>query len=339
MDNSSLKNRHCVVTGAGGFIGSHLVEALLARGAYVKALVHYNAHGSIGNLESVRQTSPNFENLAIVAGDVRDARCMRNLIDGAQVVFHLAALIGIPYSYVAPESYVDTNMRGTLNVLEACRDLGVERILHTSTSEAYGSARYTPMDERHPLQAQSPYSASKIAADKLAESYILSFDLPAVTVRPFNTYGPRQSCRGVIPTIISQALREEYPEIRLGSLDPVRDLTFAEDTARAFCEIAEAPLERVNGRLYNLGTGDGVSVGDLAARIQGIIGCDKAIAADESRLRPAASEVRALISDPSRIQSEVGWKAAYSLDEGLAKTIEWFRANPPSLEAASRYVI
>jgi UDP-glucose 4-epimerase len=251
----------------------------------------------------------------------------------------LAALIGIPYSYAAPESYFDTNVRGALNLFEACRDRAVGRILHTSTSEVYGTARAVPIDERHPLQAQSPYSASKIAADKLAESYILSFGLPVTTVRPFNTYGPRQSFRAVIPTILSQALCPACKEIRLGSLNPIRDLTYVEDTARAYCEIAEAPADTVRGRLYNLGTGAGVSVGDLAEKIQQIVGCAKPLIVEDERVRPEASEVRRLISDPSRVESEVGWKASTTLDEGLARTAEWLRRNPPPPPVLGHYVV
>jgi NAD dependent epimerase/dehydratase len=334
-----LKSKLCAVTGAGGFIGSHLVEALLERGARVRALVHYNALGCVGNLAFLDPKVLDSERLEIVAGDVRDARCVRDLVRGASRVFHLAALIGIPYSYVAPESYIQTNVRGTLNVLEACRDAKVDRVLHTSTSEVYGTARTTPMDERHPLQAQSPYSASKIAADKLAESYILSFGLPVTTVRPFNTYGPRQSMRAIVPTAMVQALSERCAEIRVGSLDPVRDLTYVEDTARAYCEIACAPLEKVRGRLYNLGTGEGVSVAKLIHKIQRILGTDKPVVVDESRVRPEASEVRQLISNPSRVKEEAGWSASVSLCEGLRRTAQWLRAHKSDERGEKRYGI
>ena len=244
------------------------MEELLRRGAVVRALTHYNAMASIGNLSALGPELLDSSKMKVVAGDVRDARCVRELVAGADVVFHLAALIGIPYSYVAPESYVDTNIKGTLNILEACRDARTSRILHTSTSEVYGTARHVPMDERHPLQGQSPYSASKIGADKLAEAYALSFGLPVTTVRPFNTYGPRQSLRAIIPTALSQAMNDKTEEIRLGALDPVRDLTYVADTVSAYCEIAEAPLEVVKGRLYNLGTGTGISIGELVKKIQ-----------------------------------------------------------------------
>ncbi|MBN1866118.1 GDP-mannose 4,6-dehydratase [Candidatus Sumerlaeota bacterium] len=334
-----LQNRLCVVTGAGGFIGSHLVEALLDRGARVRALVHYNALGAIGNLAFLPSERLDSKRLEIVWGDVCDARCVRDLVRGASRVFHLAALIGIPYSYVAPESYVQVNVRGTLNVLEACRDAGVERLLHTSTSETYGSARAPSIDERHPLQAQSPYAASKIAADKLAESYILSFDLPATTVRPFNTFGPRQSMRAVIPTVMVQAMSDRCEEIRVGALDPIRDLTYVEDTARGFCEIALAPLEKVRGRLYNLGTGVGVSVAKLIHKIQKVLGTDKPVVVEENRVRPALSEVRQLVSNAARVKEEVGWTASTSLEDGLLHTAEWLREHPLDERAENRYRI
>ncbi|NQU44109.1 GDP-mannose 4,6-dehydratase [bacterium] len=335
---NSLGNQLCVVTGAGGFIASHLVEALLSRGARVRALVHYNALGAVGHLRDATSRSGS-DRLEIVAGDVRDGRCMRELVTGAHVVFHLAALIGIPYSYVAPESYVDTNVKGTLNVLEACRDAGVSRVLHTSTSEVYGTARMVPMDEAHPLQAQSPYAATKIAADKLAESYFLSFQVPVTTVRPFNTYGPRHSLRGVLPTILSQALSDTCDRIELGSLDPVRDLTYVTDTANAYCEIAGAPLETVAGRVYNLGTGHGVSIGDLAKMALRAAGIDKPVVSRTERRRPEASEVMRLISNPARVEAEVGWKAAVSLDEGLRRTVKWLKMHPADERPVDHYAI
>ncbi len=334
-----LTGQLCVVTGAGGFIGSHLVETLLSCGAKVRALVHYNALGSIGHLAAIDPAYGDSCQLEIVAGDICDARCVRELIDGATAVFHLAALIGIPYSYSAPESYLRTNAQGTLNVLEACRDAGIPRMLHTATSETYGTARYTPMDEGHLLQGQSPYSASKIAADKLAESYALSFGLPVTTVRPFNTYGPRQSRRAVVPAIIAQAMNPDCAKIRLGSLAPVRDLTFVTDTARAYVEIACAPIEVVSGRLYNLGTGIGFTIGHVAERIQRIVGVQKEIVCEQHRVRPEKSEVLELISDPSRIEREVGWKAAITLEEGLGKTAEWIRENLPDERDATKYIV
>jgi NAD dependent epimerase/dehydratase len=334
-----LSARLCVVTGAGGFIGSHLVEKLLSHGAKVKSLVHYNALGAIGHLESAKREYIDSGQLEIVAGDVCDLRCMQELINGVDVVFHLAALIGIPYSYVAPESYLRTNAQGTLNVLEACRNAGVSRVLHTSTSETYGTARSTPMNECHLLQGQSPYSASKIAADKLAESYALSFDLPVTTVRPFNTYGPRQSMRAVIPSIIAQALNADCEVIRLGSLDPIRDLTFVKDTVRAYVEISSAPIKVVSGRLYNLGVGIGFTISEVAEHIQSIVGTKKESICELERIRPTKSEVFELISDASRIKREVGWKAKISLDEGLRETVEWMKNNLPDIREATKYTV
>lgn len=327
------------VTGAGGFIGSHLVEELLASGRTVRALVHYNALGSPGHLDDVARFLPAEvrARLSIVRGDVTDARCMRELVAGCAEVYHLAALIGIPYSYSAPGSYVATNIVGTMNVLEACRDGGVGRLLHTSTSEAYGTALRTPMDESHPLQAQSPYSASKIAADKLAESYHLSFGLPVTTVRPFNTYGPRQSLRAVIPAIASQLLFSKAPTLHLGALDPVRDFTFVTDTAAAFLRIAETPAAVAVGRTYNLGVGAGVTIGETARLLMKIVGVEKELTTDAERLRPAASEVRVLLSDNSRVRAETGWAPRVGFEEGLRRTVEYLRACGPQA-ASGEYV-
>jgi len=334
MAEKAKTRKTAVVTGAGGFIGSHLVELLLEKGCKVRALVHYNALGSGGHLEEVlrigRESGAEWfrsNRLEILPGDVQDQRCMRELVTGTDVVFHLAALIAIPYSYRAPQSYVNVNVMGMLNLLEACRMEKIPRLLHTSTSEALGTARYTPQDENHPLQAQSPYSATKIAADKLAESYHLSFDLPVVTVRPFNTYGPRQSARAVIPTILSQAISPDCPEIRLGSLDPMRDLTYVRDTARAFYMIAEAPLETVAGKLYHLGVGESVSIGDLARLALEVVGVEKPVKEEKKRIRPEKSEVRVLQSDNTLVKKEVGWEPAVTLREGLEKTAEWIRGH------------
>lgn len=331
---NDVKKKSCAVTGAGGFIGSNLTEILLHKGYHVRALVHYNAMGSRGHLEEVFRNGKENEaawykenRLTIVFGDIQDARCMRDLVEGVDAVCHMAALIGIPYSYVAPQSYVNVNIIGTLNILEACRDAGVKKILHTSTSETLGTARYTPQDEKHLLQGQSPYSATKIGADKLAESYYLSFGLPVTTMRPFNTYGPRQSARAVIPTIISQALSKECSEIKLGALDPVRDLTFVTDTANAYRMVMEAPEETVAGRLYHLGVGEGISIGDLAREILDVLNCEKPVVCKEERVRPEKSEVMALISDNSRIRKEVGWKPEVTLREGIKKTADWIQKN------------
>lgn len=315
------------VTGAGGFIGSHLVEALLRSGRHVRAFVRYNGRGDRGLLEEVVRKLPAdaLPRLEVVFGDIRDPRAVRSLVEGCTTVFHLAALIGIPYSYAAPHSYVETNINGTLHVLEACRDLEIPHLVHTSTSEVYGSARCVPMDEGHPLQAQSPYAATKISADKLAQSWCISFGLPVTTVRPFNAYGPRQSLRAVLPTIIAQALHKKCRVIRLGALDPVRDLTYVEDVARAFVMVADAALPTVKGKTYNLGVGQGISIANLADLIQETLGTGKPVEKREERLRPALSEVRTLISNNSRIRHEVGWKPEITLEAGIVKTAEYLK--------------
>lgn len=315
------QNRRVLVTGAGGFIGSHLVEELLRRGADVTAFVHYNARNDWGMLEGLYGQEE--ERLSVVTGDVTDGNAVRAAIDGQDVVLHLAALIGIPYSYVAPESYVNTNVKGTLNVMEACRAADVDRVVHTSTSEVYGTAQYTPIDEGHPLQGQSPYSASKIGADKIAESYFCSFGLPVATLRPFNTFGPRQSTRAVIPTIITQALTSDT--IRLGSLTPVRDLTFVADTVQAFIRMAEC--DAAIGQTINAGRGSGVTIGDLAASIIAQVNPGAAVACEEQRVRPENSEVRVLVCDNTKAADLLGWHPTVSLEEGLARTIDWMRAH------------
>lgn len=309
-----------LVTGADGFIGSHLVEALVQSGRRVRAFVQYNARNSWGWVEDLAPAT--LESVEVVSGDLRDAHSVREATRGCDRIFHLAALIAIPYSYAAPNEYLATNAGGTLNVLQAARDEGAF-VVHTSTSEVYGTARYVPIDEEHPLQAQSPYAASKIAADKLAESFRLSYELPVITVRPFNAYGPRQSARAVIPTIITQAL--ECPEIRLGSLDPVRDLTFVTDTVIGFLRAAETPA--AVGEVVNLGQGSGVTIGELASEIFGILGVEKEIVTDPERIRPSASEVMRLVCDNSKAASMLGWKPAVSLSEGLRRTVEWFRSH------------
>jgi NAD dependent epimerase/dehydratase len=309
-----------LVTGAGGFIGSHVVEALLAAGHEVRALAHYNSRGSWGHLDET--DAPARERLDVRLGDVTDAAMVRELVDGCDVVLHLAALIGIPYSYRAPASYVATNVSGTLNVLEACRAARVRRVVITSTSEVYGTARYTPIDEKHPLQAQSPYSASKIAADKLAESYFRSFDLPVATLRPFNTFGPRQSARAVIPTVMAQALNG-VPEIRLGNLEPKRDLTFVEDTAQAFLLAAEAP--GVEGEVVHFGQGQAVGVGELAQRCLDAVGSKARIISVPERQRPEKSEVGLLLCDAAKARRVLHWTPRVTLDEGLCRTADYLR--------------
>jgi NAD dependent epimerase/dehydratase len=313
----------CLVTGAGGFIGSHLVEALLRAGLPTRALVHYNSRSSLGHLGHVYKGGL-WEKLELHFGDVTDPYLMRELVAGCEVVFHLAALIGIPYSYNAPASYVTTNIIGTLHVLRACREAKVRRLIVTSTSEVYGTARYTPIDEAHPLHGQSPYSASKIGADKLAESFFCSFDLPVVILRPFNTYGPRQSARAVIPAILTQAL-SGADEIRLGSLSPKRDLTFVEDTARAFMLAAEKP--GIEGETIHFGQGMAYSVQEIAERCLKVVGSNTRIVSVEPRRRPEKSEVGLLLCDPSKAKRLLGWSPRFSFDDGLLATAEYLRAH------------
>jgi NAD dependent epimerase/dehydratase len=311
-----------LVTGAGGFIGSHLVERLLQSGWQVRALVRYNGRGSWGHLDPLRSSPP--ENLEVRLGDVTDAGLVRDLVAGCDLVLHLAALIGIPYSYHAPASYVATNLGGTLNVLEACRQARVRRVVVTSTSEVYGTARYTPIDEAHPLQAQSPYAASKIAADKLAESYYCSFDLPVVTLRPFNTFGPRQSARAVIPTVLTQALAGAR-EVRLGNLDPKRDLTYVDDTVSAFLLAAEA--SGIEGQVIHFGQGQAVSVGELARMCLHVAGRDAVLTSVAERQRPEKSEVGLLVCNAARARALLGWQPRVTLEEGLRRTAEYLRRN------------
>jgi NAD dependent epimerase/dehydratase len=310
--------KRALVTGAGGFIGSHLVEALVRDGQQVTAMVHYNAMRDIGNLRHL--SADVLANVEVVFGDVTDGEFCRELVAGNDYVFHLAALIAIPYSYSAPRSYVRTNVEGTLNMLEACRKTGVERMLHTSTSEVYGSALYVPIDEQHPLQGQSPYSASKIGADMMAQSYFRSFDTPVVTVRPFNTYGPRQSARAFIPTVIGQA--RLGPTIMLGATTPIRDLTFATDTAQGFLAAAKTP--GIEGETVNLGVGHGFTVAHVAETILELMGVDGEIVLDPKRIRPEKSEVDRLVSANAKFQALSGWTPKVELREGLQKTIEFF---------------
>jgi NAD dependent epimerase/dehydratase len=283
--------------------------------------VKYNSRSNWGHLEEL--TEDQMKSVEVIQGDVRDRDSVRRLVDGTSAVFHLAALVGIPYSYEAPQSYVDTNVNGTLNVLEACRHGGVDVMAHTSTSEVYGSALYTPIDEKHPLQAQSPYSATKIAADHLADSYFWSFGVPVATVRPFNTFGPRQSARAIIPTVISQALAGR--PIRLGSLHPVRDLTFVEDTARGF--IAAAEYVAAQGRATNFGNGAGITIGDLAKKILTRVGREPVVETDEQRVRPDKSEVQKLICENSVAANLLNWTPQVSLDDGIDRTIEYVRTH------------
>jgi NAD dependent epimerase/dehydratase len=308
-----------LVTGAGGFIGSHLTERLVELGATTRAFVRYSSTGSWGWLDQ----SPLKDHIDVVLGDIRDQDTVSQAATDTDYVFHLAALIAIPYSYHAPLSYVRTNVEGTLNVLQAVQRSGSGVVIHTSTSEVYGTARTVPIDENHPLQGQSPYSATKIGADKIAESFHLSFGLPVVTVRPFNTFGPRQSARAVIPTIVTQALKGS--EIRLGNLEPTRDLSYVADTVEGFIKAAETP--EAIGQVINLGTGREISIGDLAALILKQLGRDLPIASDDVRMRPENSEVERLCADNRKGQSILGWAPKYSLQEGLNLTIEWLREN------------
>ena len=315
-----LRGKRVLVTGADGFIGSHLVEQLLKEGANVRAFCYYNSFNSYGWLDSFSQDK--LKNIHIITGDIRDAGSVRNAVKNIDIIFHLAALIAIPYSYYSPESYIDTNITGTLNILQASRDFKVERVLATSTSEVYGTARYIPIDENHPKQGQSPYSATKIGADYIAESFFRSFNLPVIIVRPFNTYGPRQSARAVIPTIITQLLAGKK-EIHLGSLTPTRDLLFVKDTVRGFTAIA-ASNEAI-GQEINIATNSEVSIGQLAQKILDKINPAATIVSDDVRLRPEKSEVERLWGSNQKITSLTNWKPETTLDEGLDQTIDWFK--------------
>jgi NAD dependent epimerase/dehydratase len=319
----SLEGKRVLVTGAGGFIGSHLTEALVRAGAKLRAMVHYNGRGDWGQISMLPEDIR--ESIEIVLGDVRDRSGVRRAVDGCEIVFHLAALIGIPYSYAAPQSYVETNIAGTLNVLEACRDCGVARLIQTSTSEVYGTAQYTPIDERHPLHAQSPYAATKVGSDQLAYSYFAAFGMPVIIVRPFNTFGPRQSARAVIPTIITQAL--ECNEIRLGSTMPVRDFLYVADNARGFMAAAVAPAEQVLGEVINLGTGRGVTIAQVVELVGKILGKPLTATSSADRQRPEKSEVFALVCAADKATRLTGWRVSTSLEDGLSETVRWIDAN------------
>ena len=315
-----MKGRLVCVSGAGGFIGSHLVERLVEMGARVRALVHYNSRNDWGNLELLPKAA--MQKLDVRSGDIRDPFWVREIMKDCEVFFHLAALIGIPYSYVSPAEYVSTNVMGTLNVLKTAKEMGVKRVIHTSTSEVYGTAEYVPIDERHPLKGQSPYSASKISADKMAESFFYSFELPVTIVRPFNTYGPRQSARAVIPTIISQTLSRKGM-IHLGSLEPIRDLSYVKDIVEGFIRAAQSPASV--GQTINIGAGQGITVGELARKIIGLTGVSAKIRKDTARVRPEKSEVERLVCDSSKAKKLIGWKPRYTLEEGLSETVEFFK--------------
>lgn len=317
-NNLDWSKQTVLVTGAGGFIGSHLAERLLSLGARVRAFVHYNSRNDPGFLSGLESES---DRLRIVTGDICDPDAVRRAAEGAEVIFHLAALVGIPYSYQHVHQVVEVNTMGTLNVLTAAREMGVRRIVHTSTSEVYGSALKVPIDELHPKQPQSPYSASKIAADALALSHHLSFELPVTVCRPFNTYGPRQSDRAIIPTLISQALCRD--EIVVGNLTPTRDFTFVSDTVAGFIKLAES--ESCIGEEINLGTGEEISIGELAQTIIRLVGRNVELVRSAERLRPAASEVQRLCSNNAKANRLADWSPAVSLEEGLNATIEWIK--------------
>lgn len=318
---NNIKGRRVLVTGAGGFIGSRLAVKLVEEGADVTAMVRYNSASDVGNLKFVNEEIRS--KIKISFGNVEDSNYVQSQVKDQEIIFHLAALIAIPYSYVAPLSYVRTNVEGTLNVLESARYYSVDRVVHTSTSEVYGTALTVPIAEGHPLQGQSPYSASKISADKIVESYYKSFDLPVVTVRPFNTYGPTQSARAFIPTIISQAIKQDH--IKLGSLDPVRDMTFVSDTVNGF--MAAAQVTKIEGETINLGTGSAYTIGEFAEKILKLMGSDKNIITDKARIRPNKSEVGRLISDNSKALELLDWQPHTHLEDGLLETIEFIKKN------------
>ena len=315
-----LKNKKVLVTGADGFIGSHLVEALLQRGCDVRAFVFYNSFNSWGWLDTLPPEK--LKALDVFSGDIRDPNGVAQAMQGCDVVFHLAALIAIPFSYHSPDSYVDTNIKGTLNILQAAKRLGTERVLVTSTSEVYGTAQYVPIDENHPFQGQSPYSATKIGADRLAESFFRSFDTPVAIVRPFNTYGPRQSARAVIPTVITQLLSGQT-ELRLGSLAPTRDFNYVKDTAQGFIAIAESDASI--GQEINIATGVEHTIEDVANVLIAELNPEARIVTDEQRLRPDSSEVFRLMGDNTKITTLTSWRPSHDLQAGLRDTIDWFK--------------
>ena len=318
---TSCGYKSVLVTGAAGFIGSHLTERLVREGMKVKALVHYNSRNDWGLLERIPKDT--LKEIEVISGDLRDPFSMASTVKGCEVVFHLASLIAIPYSYNAPQAYAATNVMGTLNVLQACLSEGVQKVVHTSTSETYGTARYVPIDEKHPMQGQSPYSATKIGADKIAESYYHSFGLPVATIRPFNTYGPRQSARAIIPTVISQALSGR--NVHLGNLTPTRDLNFVADTVDGFFRIAHS--DAALGEVINIGSGKEISIGDLVNKIIAIVGNPVELIIDEERIRPCKSEVERLLCDNAKALRLTGWKPQTSLTDGLEQTVRWIREN------------
>ena len=316
-----LREKRVLVTGAGGFIGSHLAEHLVDLGANVKAFVRYNSRNDWGLLELLPKE--NLEQIEVTMGDLKDADAVRQAVKGIDIIFHLGSLIAIPYSYIHPRETIETNVLGALNVLMAAKEKGIEKLIHTSTSEVYGTAKYVPIDEKHPLQGQSPYSASKIGADKIAESFYCAFDLPVAIIRPFNTYGPRQSARAVIPTIITQALTKG--KIFLGSMYPSRDYTYVKDVVEGFIKVAESP--KSVGEVINIGSNFEILIGDLANKIISLVGKNAEIITDPTRVRPQDSEVKRLWCDNTKAKRLLGWEPKTSLDEGLKRTIEWIPDN------------
>lgn len=319
-----MKNKTVLITGADGFIGSHLTEMLVKQGAKVKALSQYNSFNYWGWLEDINC----LDSIEVLNGDIRDPHYCKHITENVDIVFHLAALIAIPYSYVAPSSYVDTNVTGTLNIVQACLENNVQRVIHTSTSEVYGTAQYVPIDEKHPIQPQSPYSASKIGADNMAMSFYNAFNLPVTIVRPFNTYGPRQSARAVIPTIITQ-IANGQKSIKLGDVSPTRDFNYVEDTCRGFIQLALC--EEAIGETVNIGSNYEISVGDTLNLIKEIMQSNVEFITDQQRIRPEKSEVFRLWCDNSKIKSLTGFEPKYSIKDGLEKTIEWFK-DPENLK-------
>jgi dTDP-glucose 4,6-dehydratase len=316
----NLSNQTVIITGAGGFVGSHLAESLIERGCRLRCFVRYNSRDDLGMLRDAELGSRGVE---IIRGDLKDIDAVQQAVDGVDVVFHLASLIAIPYSYIHPREVIETNVIGTLNVLSAARDACVSKVVHTSTSEVYGTALYVPIDEKHPLQGQSPYSASKIGADSIAESFYRTYDLPVATIRPFNIYGPRQSARAVIPTIITQALKQG--EVKLGHIDSTRDFTYVKDTVRAFLKIAEN--EGTIGKVFNIGSNFEISIEDIVRKVGRILGKELRIIHESERKRPEKSEVRRLRADSTIANKTFGWAPQVSIDQGLAETIDWIDSN------------
>jgi NAD dependent epimerase/dehydratase len=335
-DNMTWKNKKVLITGADGFIGSHLAERLVALGADVTALALYNSFDAAGWLDDAADDTRRA--LRIVRGDVRDPHQMAALCKGQDIVFHLAALIAIPYSYDAPSSYVQTNVQGTVNVLKGALSAEVSRVVHTSTSEVYGTAQFTPINEVHPVQGQSPYSASKIGADMVAESFARSFGLPVVTLRPFNTYGPRQSERAVISTVIRQVLDDRCDAIRIGDLTPTRDFNYVGDTVEAFLAVAGLDAAHV-GRVFNAGSGRMVSIGEMLELVRAVTGCEKQVIHEELRKRPANSEVLTLLADANRLTEASGWSSQVTLEQGIDRTLAWWRSRIDRIRDDSGYMV